>query len=112
MVNWSETAKNDLSNIFTALTTNINQKTGEVYLSEEEAEEYCEKLFLACNNIDALICVTHARYEMHKEHGEYIYEYNPNRRTTWYIIYDIESNDIDVIIRKIISNHTTLRGIF
>jgi hypothetical protein len=48
-----------------------------------------------------------ATCEDHLKHGAYAYPYKRNKKTTWYIVYDIDSS-CHVFVNKIISNYQTV----
>ena len=75
-----------------------------------ESIEYTNKIREEIKKIGTLSYHSKSRYEVHKKHGKYIYRYDANRHTQWYIIYDIDENG-GILIKKILNNHMTINGI-
>jgi len=104
MVFLNEQAFEDLRSIFDGLLhwTTLN---GENRMSYEEVVDYYEDLIYQCYTLDSLSYHAKATYLIHQQYGKYVYCYNRNSRTTWYLIYE---KDEDIIyINKIINNHLT-----
>ena len=79
-----------------------------VIISEDEALRYADDIYIVAKSIPDLPYHQECQCKMHLQHGEYQQKYCRNKRTTWYIIYDIEPFSGNVLINKIISNHVTI----
>ena len=49
---------------------------------------------------------TNTVFEIHKMYGRKVYQHKINKKTTWYIIYDVDLLG-NIFVNKIISNHIT-----
>ena len=102
MVFISKKAKTDLDNIVIGLL-----EWNKVMLSVAEVMQYVDDITDICYQIDSFEYHNHAKYNEHLKYGKYSYPYKRNKNTTWYILYDIDSNN-NVFINKIISNYLTV----
>ena len=103
MVYFSVLSEQDLSDIVTGLLL-----WTKVSISEEQALQYADDIYAMAHTIPDLAYHQKCTYIMHKQHGEYQLKYKRNYRTTWYIIYDIDTKSGDVLINRIISNYMTV----
>jgi len=94
-------AKIDLDNIVIGLLD-----WNKITLSVIEVMQYVDDIATICNKLDVAYH-HHAKYNEHLKYGKYSYPYNRNKNTTWYIIYDIDS-DNNIFVNKIISNYLTI----
>jgi hypothetical protein len=101
-VYFSVQAEQDLSDIVVGLI--FWQK---FEITEPEALLYADDIYDIALTIPMLSVHQKCKYQMHREYGLYQYSYRRNSRTIWYIIYNIDSFTNDILIEKIISNHTT-----
>jgi hypothetical protein len=105
MVFYNNQALNDIENIFNGLLewqTSNNQKIMEY----NEVVRYRDDIRDTCNSLDKITYHARAKYPDHLKYGTYVYRYNRNKRTQWYIIYEKMENNI--FICKIISNYKTI----
>jgi len=102
MVYYSEQADNDLDEILEGLLT--WQKHS---LTREFCLDYVSDLIDICDSLDNKRFHINTVYNIHKRYGEKVHKYFRNQNTTWYIIYDIDSNN-DVFVNKIINNYMTV----
>ena len=98
----SQTAIDDLKNIFTAL---MNWEKGALEL--EHALQYIDDIENQCYSIGYKTYHSKATYSTHKLFGDKVYKYRRNPTTTWYIIYKIDNHQ-NILITKIISNYKTI----
>jgi hypothetical protein len=114
MVLISNRAYNDLIKYFNGLlnwSAKTKTKDRENHLSREHAELLYVKVLDACLSMDSLNYHSKARYYDHEKYGKYVHpHHSSNRRTTIYIIYDIDKNDV-IHIKKITTNYKTISGI-
>jgi hypothetical protein len=102
MVFISRQAKTDLDNIVIGLL-----EWNKVELSVSEVMQYVDDIVDTCYCLDSLKFHPAAKYEEHLKYGMYAYSYKRNKNTTWYIIYNVDS-DKNVFVNKIISNYLTI----
>ena len=102
MVYYSRQADSDLDSILEGLLA-----WQKVTLTREFCMTYVSDIIDICDSLDSKVVHTNATYETHKRYGNKVHKYSRNKATTWYIIYDVDSNN-DVYINKIISNHLTV----
>jgi len=95
-------AKIDLDNIVVGLL-----EWKKITLSVAEVMKYVDDIADICNQLESSVYHCHAKYKEHLKYGKYSYPYKRNKNTTWYIIYDIDSNN-NVFVNKIISNYLTV----
>ena len=100
---FSEQSEQDLSNIVVGLLL-----WDKAPITEEHALQYADDIYLMAHSIPGLSCHQKCQYHIHRQYGEYQLKYKRNKRTTWYIIYDIEAYSGNILINKIISNHVTV----
>ena len=100
---FSEQSEQDLSDIVVGLLL-----WTKVPITEEHALRYADDIYLVAHTIPNLSFHRKCQYNIHQQYGEYQLKYKRNKNTTWYIIYDIEPISGNILINKIISNHTTL----
>ena len=100
---FNEQSEQDLSDIVVGLLL-----WTKVSITEEEALRYADDIYVMAQSIPNLLCHKKCKYITHRQYGEYQLTYKRNRRTTWYIIYDIEQNSGNVLINKIVSNYMTI----
>ncbi|MDR2962661.1 MAG: hypothetical protein LBU90_03340 [Bacteroidales bacterium] len=108
MVYYSKRALIDLRMLFKALLQWSATHANEPTLTYDEVLQY----FYSLQNECALLATatTHKQpvYEVHKKYGHYVKAYKRNKRTTWYIIYNLRSNG-SILIKRIMSNHITIK---
>ena len=100
---FNEQAEQDLSEIVIGLLL-----WTKISITEEEALQYADDIYLMAQTIPDLSYHQKCQYNMHRQYGKYQLKYKRNKRTTWYIIYDIEDDSGNVFINKVISNYMTL----
>jgi mRNA-degrading endonuclease YafQ of YafQ-DinJ toxin-antitoxin module len=83
---------------------------GKIVLTEEFIENYIDKIKEVCESLDKRTYHLTSVYLSHQPYGKYVYKYHRNKQTTWYIIYNLDT-DNNVYINKIISNYNTITGI-
>ncbi|GHT48711.1 hypothetical protein FACS189440_12940 [Bacteroidia bacterium] len=107
MVFYSQQSQKDFVRIFKGL---INWKTkyNQPRMTYAEVVEYRNDIYRQCLSIDNVIFHHKTTYKDHKKFGQYVFSYKRTSRTIWYIIYDIEGNNNDVFIKKIINNYLTI----
>lgn len=106
MVYWSDQAYEDFAEIFDGLLSWVSD-TGMRHMDYDHVVEYTDRLYAKFDSIDRLGTHFKARYKDHKQHGEYVYTYRKNRKTTWYAVYD--RFGADCYITRIFSNYNTRR---
>ena len=102
MVFINRQARIDLDNIVTGLL-----EWDKVKLSISEVMQYVDDIADICYQLDGFEYHRHAKYHDHLKYGKYSYPYKRNNNTTWYIIYDTDSNN-NIFINKIINNYLTV----
>jgi len=107
MVSYSEEAYEDFDVIFDGLLNWKDKKTGQRHLNYYEGVDYIDRMQLFCETIDKANYHFRTKYEYHRKYGGFYQTYQPNSRTTWYIIYNIIS-DSNVLINKIMNNYQTV----
>jgi len=100
---FSKQSEKDLSNIIIGLLL-----WKKISITEEEALQYADDIYLIAHSILHLSYHQKCKYRIHQLYGEYQLKYKRNKRTTWYIIYDIELNSGNILINKIINNYITI----
>ena len=96
-------AEQDLSDIVIGLLS-----WSKISITEEQALQYADDIYLLAHSIPDLLYHQKCKYRMHQQYGEYQLRYKRNNRTTWYIIYNIETNSRNIFIERIISNYITI----
>jgi hypothetical protein len=76
-------------------------------LTKEFIHSYINDLRKVCESIDKKQTHSPATYRTHRRYGSFVHEYRRNRRTVWFIIYDIDVWG-NAFINKIISNYMTI----
>jgi len=76
-------------------------------LTREFCRDYVSDIIDICDSLDTKRFHLNALYETHRRYGRKVYKYFRNKNTTWYIIYDTDSNN-NIYVKKIISNHLTV----
>jgi hypothetical protein len=99
---FSKQSEQDLSNIVFGLLL-----WTKISITEEEALQYADDIYLIAHSIPHLSYHQKCKYHIHQQYGEYQLKYKRNKRTTWYIIYDIEPDYGNILINKIINNYLT-----
>lgn len=66
----------------------------------DNALAYVDRIYRFINTIPKRTL----RMTSNTESGDYYCHYKPNRRTTWYILFDIENDDY--LIRNVFNNHS------
>jgi hypothetical protein len=102
MVFINQQAKIDLDNIVIGLL-----EWEKITLSVTEVMQYVDDIADICYQLDNFTYHHNAKYDDHLKYGKYSYPYNRNKNTTWYIIYDIDSNN-NIFVNKIINNYLTV----
>jgi len=97
-----------LRNVFKALLQWSATKDKEPTLTYSEVLVYHYSLQSVCASLAFADTHKQATYETHKKHGQYVLSYKRNKRTTWYIIYNMRSNG-NIFIKRIMSNHVTTK---
>lgn len=106
MVYYSAIAQHDLIEIFWGLITWEKHP-----LEYNHASTYLDDIYAVCNRLDQESYHANTHYQIHKRFGDKVYKYRRNKNTTWYIIYDYDTQNNNVFIKHIIPNHTTITGI-
>ena len=105
MVFYNAQARFDLQEIFDNLlmwtTPNL-----QIHLNYHEVVGYYNDIVDVCDSLDNISYHAKAKYRDHLKYGTYVYSYNRNKRTTWYIVY--EKTDNNIFINKIINNYQTI----
>ena len=104
MVYYSERAENDLYNILVGLANWEKHP-----LEYDHVTSYLDELQEVCNRLDQLNYHSKAKFQTHRQFGDFAYMYRRNRNTTWYIIYDYDEITKFVYIKHIMPNHTSLK---
>lgn len=60
-------------------------------MEEEYAHKYIEDFLSEIYNIPNKFYHANTSYSIHKQFGKKVHKYRRNAKTTWYIIYDIDS---------------------
>ena len=102
MVYYSNQANCDLDNILDGLLA-----WQKIILTRELCLCYISDILDVCDSLDTKTVHIDAIYETHRRYGNKVHKYSRNRSTTWYIIYDVDS-DKNIYINKIISNYLTI----
>ena len=66
---------------------------------------YFNDIVEICDSLDGLSFHSKSKYKRHQKFGTYVYSYNRNKNTTWYIIYE-KYEDI-ISIYRIMNNYLT-----
>ena len=106
MVFFNKSALDDIEEIFVGLLA-WSTNNGQPIMSFNEVWDYRNALFNAGNLLDSLTFDVKAKYNIHKQYGQFVCQYNRNRHTQWYFIYDKIGNN--VFINKIVSNYQTIK---
>jgi hypothetical protein len=106
MVYYSKNSQQDFVRLFKELL-NWKTKNNEYRMTYEEVVNYRSDLYEQCLSIDKLNYREKPRYADHSKFGQFVFSYERNSRTTWYIIYDVKLNG-DIQIKKITNNHKTI----
>jgi hypothetical protein len=102
MVFISDRAKIDLDNIIVGLL-----EWEKVVLTVDEVMRYVDDIVDICYHLDAVGYRHKATHEEHLKHGTYAYPYKRNKKTTWYIVYDVDLFG-NIFVNKITSNYLTV----
>jgi hypothetical protein len=102
MVFINNQVKIDLDNIVIGLL-----EWEKIVLAVDEVMRYVDNIVDICYQLDAISYHHRATYAAHLKYGAYTYPYKHNQKTTWYIIYDIDTSN-NVFVNKIISNYLTV----
>ena len=102
MVFISKQAQADLENIVVGLLG-----WSKVELTVDEVMQYVDDIVGICYQLGSAAYRRKATYTEHVKHGAYAYLYKRSRQTVWYIIYSVDGRG-DILVNKIISNHTTV----
>ena len=102
MVYYNIQAFDDLDDILEGLLTWRKHS-----LTHEFCLDYISDIIDICDSLDSKRFHLNAFYETHKRYGKKVHKYLRNKNTTWYIIYDMDSNN-NIFINKIISNYLTI----
>jgi len=102
MVFISNQAKIDLDNILIGLLT-WEKHT----LSVAFTENYIDEIVALCYTLDNKLRHQNCTYNLHQKYGDKFIRYQRNKKTTWYIIYNIDPYT-NITIEKIISNYQTI----
>jgi hypothetical protein len=105
MVYYDPAAKSDFADIFIGLVTWEKHP-----LEYEHAMSYVTDIQNICDTLDTRTRHKDAAYRTHLRYGSKVFPYKRNNRTTWYIIYDVDTFN-NVFINKIISNYLTVDGL-
>ncbi|GHT09857.1 hypothetical protein AGMMS4956_00260 [Bacteroidia bacterium] len=108
MVFYSSQADDDLQNIFDGLLQWKTQN-GQIHMDFLAVEKYLNDILDVCDGVESITFHLLTKYIDHQQYGNYVVRYKRNRRTTWYIIYNIQGNDF--FIEKIMNNYQTLSEI-
>ena len=103
MVYIKKRASNDLARLIIKL-----MKYKEHPLTEEEANDYVNKIVSECYAISNLPVRSLTVYTVHKKFGKYVYRYDKHSLIQWYIIYDFDKYG-NILVKKIISNNQTVK---
>ena len=95
-------AKIDLDNLVTALL-----EWDKITLSVTEVMQYVDDIVDICYQLNDSAYHQHAKYKEHLKYGTYSHSYRRNKSTTWYIIYNIDSQN-NIFINKIMNNYMTI----
>ncbi|GHV58262.1 hypothetical protein FACS1894182_09710 [Bacteroidia bacterium] len=101
MVYYNSQARQDINQILVGL---ILWK--KYQLTYEEILDYIRDREQVCESLDSKIFHNKVFYAIHKQYGDYVHCYKRNRKTSWYIIYDMDLLN-DVSIKKIMNNYLT-----
>lgn len=76
-------------------------------LTREFVFQYVDDIKQVCEGLSNRRLHFNASYPQHARYGSKVYRYHRNARTTWYIIYDVDTHN-NIYINKIISNYLTV----
>lgn len=102
MVLYSAQALDDFDVIFEGLL-----HWEKITLSEQFTIDYVAELKAECEKLRYKTYHENSTYLSHKRFGEKVHRYRRNHQTIWYILYDMDSENI--YVNKIISNYTTTK---
>lgn len=102
MVYLNSAAEDDLFEILIGLLTWKKH-----VIEYEHAESYVNDIKDECLSLDKLKYHVDCQYTDHKVFGQKVHQYRRNKNTTWYIIYNFESDNNIVYIQHIMPNQTT-----
>jgi len=102
MVYYSKQATDDLDEILEGLLMWRKHS-----LTREFCMDYISDIIDICDSLSAKRFHLNALYEIHRRYGKKVHKYFRNKNTTWYIIYNTDSNN-NIFIKKIISNYLTV----
>ena len=105
MVFFNESALDDIERIFIGLLEWRTKDNQQPFMTFDEVWSYRNDLFNVGNSLDSLLYDIKARFEQHKQYGQFVHRYDRNKRTQWYFIYD--RTERNIYINKIISNYLT-----
>jgi hypothetical protein len=100
---FNEQSEQDLSDIIIGLLLWKKAK-----MTEEQAFQYVDDIYYIAYTIPNMSYHQKCKFKIHRRYGAYHLKYKRNNRTTWYIIYDIDTNSNDILIQRIISNYKTI----
>ena len=101
MVYYSFKAIEDLSDILTGLVCWVNHP-----LAIEHAIKYVSDIRMTYDKLHTKSFHFNTQFPAHKQYGQKVYNYKRNKRTNWYIIYNLDHHG-NVYIQRIITNHIT-----
>ncbi|GHT73583.1 hypothetical protein FACS189456_4160 [Bacteroidia bacterium] len=105
MVFYRHQARQDLRDIFDGLLQ-WKTKNGHIHMDYLAVVNYVSDIRAACESVAGITFHLLTKYIDHQQYGNYVVRYKRNKRTTWYIIYNIQGNDF--FIEKIMNNYQTL----
>jgi len=103
MVYYSTAATSDFKQILVGLITWKKHQ-----LNYEHALSYVDDIYAVCESLYQKTEHKKTSFEVHKKFGKYVYAYNRNKSTTWYIIYNVSATK-NICVEKIISNYLTVK---
>lgn len=102
MVFYNLQAQTDLKHIRRGML-----KWKRIVLSFDFVMSYMNDILDSCDSIDKFPIHTKTSIPSHQHFGKYMFRYRRNKRTTWYIVYDIDSLN-NIYINRILSNHISI----
>ncbi len=78
-----------------------------IELTKSFIDTYIDDLVEQCYNIEKKTYHFNCKYSSHKKHGKKVFQYRRNKRTSWYIIYDMDQFG-NFFVNKILSYYKTL----
>jgi len=107
MVFYSKTALDDIENIFVGLLTWTTKDNFQPKMSFDEVWKYRNDVYNEGLSLDKLHFHFKTTFEAHKRFGQFVHRFDRNKRTQWYIIYNIDKEN-NILINKIINNYLTV----